>query len=138
MDQKNKRIKTNTGDSTMDEKELLLSEEEIEKMVIEFLLTKTNGQWHKETLKPHSLKEHGVDLFKMFASKSFSYYGPVYDDEEQSFIVKFCVELNEDDVQHIIDLLRKHYQHVEDQKYKVIRRSLRIERFASDHLFVTR
>lgn len=66
------------------------------------------------------LKEYGVDLFKMFASKSFS-YGPVYDDEEQSFIVKFCVELNEDDIQRIIILLKKHYHHVEEQKFMVIR-----------------
>ncbi len=79
------------------------------------------------------LKEYGVDLFKMFASKSFS-YGPVYDDEEQSFIVKFCVELNEDDIQRIIILLEKHYHHVEEQKFMVIRGSYRIERYASDHL----
>lgn len=42
--------------------ELLLAEDEIEKLVINYLVNKTNGQWHIETLKKHSLKQHGADI----------------------------------------------------------------------------
>ena len=41
---------------------LELTEEEIEKLVIKYLVNKPDGQWHEDTLKHHTLKTHGVDI----------------------------------------------------------------------------
>ena len=42
--------------------ELLLTEDEIQNLIIDFLNNKTDGQWHRETLKDHSLHKHGADI----------------------------------------------------------------------------
>ena len=42
--------------------ELLLTETEIEDLIIEFLINKDNGQWHIETLKKHELRSPGPDI----------------------------------------------------------------------------
>ena len=45
-----------------DNKELLLTETEIENLIVDFLVNKQNGNWHIETRKEHSLRQHGVDI----------------------------------------------------------------------------
>ena len=42
--------------------ELLLTETEIEDLIIDFLTNKKDGQWHIETLKRHKLKSRGPDI----------------------------------------------------------------------------
>lgn len=44
------------------ENELLLTETEIEDLIVGFLINKVDGQWHLETLKKHELKSHGADI----------------------------------------------------------------------------
>jgi len=40
-------------------------------------------------------------------------------------------ELTEDDIEYIVDLLKDSYHFIEDQKFKVIRESLKLEKYAS-------
>ncbi len=39
-----------------------LTEQEVVDFVVQFLINKKNGQWHEETLVPHSLKQRGADI----------------------------------------------------------------------------
>ena len=39
-----------------------LTEQEVVDFVVQFLMNKKNGQWHKETLVPHKLKQKGADI----------------------------------------------------------------------------
>lgn len=39
-----------------------LTEQEVVDFVVQFLINKKNGQWHKETLVPHSLKQRGAEI----------------------------------------------------------------------------
>lgn len=42
--------------------ELMLSETEVENLIIDFLVNKTNGQWHLEKKKDHDLHQSGADI----------------------------------------------------------------------------
>lgn len=46
----------------MKHEELLLTEQEVVDLVINFLVSKENGQWHLETLKDHTLHQSGADI----------------------------------------------------------------------------
>lgn len=42
--------------------ELLLTEDEITELIVNYLINKENGNWHLETLKKHSLRDSGADI----------------------------------------------------------------------------
>lgn len=42
--------------------ELLLTEPEIEKLIVDFLINKTDGQWHLDKKKKHELHQSGADI----------------------------------------------------------------------------
>ena len=39
-----------------------LTEQEITDLIVDFLVNKEDGNWHKETIKSHTLKQHGADI----------------------------------------------------------------------------
>lgn len=71
----------------------------------------------------HMLEEkYDIQINEEFSDKFF---------KSSSFDDIIYYELTEDDIKHIIDLLKDYYYLIEDQKFKVIRKSLKLEKYAS-------
>lgn len=66
-----------------------------------------------------------IDIYELFLIQY------IEENEEDKFYQFEFVD--EDDIKSIIDCLTEQYKLFEEQKFKIIRKSLRIERYASDH-----
>ena len=70
--------------------------------------------------------QNDIDIYELFLIQ----YIEEENEEDKFYKVEF---VDEDDIKSIIDCLTEQYKLFEEQKFKIIRKSLRIERYASDH-----